>query len=131
MGDPIFSARDMHGTAALRASGRPWGILCCEGDWPVVTASDIVKKKREEILAIASKHGASNVRVFGSVARGEADETSDIDLLVDLDRGRTLFDLAALVEELNQATGWRVDVVTEGGLRERIHDVVLHEAVAL
>jgi uncharacterized protein len=69
--------------------------------------------------------------VFGSVARGEADETSDIDLLVDLDRGRTLFDLAALVEELNQATGWRVDVVTEGGLRERIHDVVLHEAVAL
>jgi uncharacterized protein len=78
-----------------------------------------------------SKHGASNVRVFGSVARGEADETSDIDLLVDLDRGRTLFDLAALVEELNQATGRRVDVVTERGLRERIHDVVLHEAVAL
>lgn len=96
-----------------------------------MTASDIVKEKRDEILAIARKHGATNVRLFGSVARGDADEQSDIDLLVDLDRGRTLFDLAALVEELTEATGHHVDVVTELGLRERIHDTVLREAIAL
>jgi uncharacterized protein len=57
-----------------------------------MTASDIVREKREEILAIARKHGAFNVRVFGSVARGEADEESDIDLLVDLDADRSVFD---------------------------------------
>ncbi len=96
-----------------------------------MTPANIVKEKRDEILAIARKHGASNVRVFGSVARGEADEQSDIDLLVDLDRGRTLFDLAALIEELNEVTGCRVDVVTERGLRARIHDTVLREAKAL
>ncbi len=96
-----------------------------------MTPADIVKEKRNEILAIARKHGASNVRVFGSVARGEADEQSDIDLLVDLDRGRTLFDLAALIEELNEVTGRHVDVVTERGLRARIHDAVLREARAL
>jgi predicted nucleotidyltransferase len=97
----------------------------------VMTASDIVKEKREEILAIARKHGAFNVRVFGSVARGDADEESDIDLLVDLDAERSLFDLGALVEELNESIGRHVDVVTERGLRERIRDRVVGEAVAL
>lgn len=96
-----------------------------------MTPAEVVQQKRDEILAIAHRHGASNVRVFGSVARGDADEQSDIDLLVDLDRGRTLFDLAALVEELSAVTGHRVDVVTERGLRPRIHDSVLREAKAL
>ena len=96
-----------------------------------MTASDVVREKREQILAIAQKYGASNIRVFGSVARGEADDESDIDLLVDLERGRTLFDLAALVDELNALTGRHVDVVTERGLRERIQATVLREAVAL
>jgi uncharacterized protein len=96
-----------------------------------MTASDIVREKREEILAIARKHGAFNVRVFGSVARGDADEESDIDLLVDLDADRSLFDLGALVVELNESMGRHVDVVTERGIRERIRDRVVGEAVAL
>jgi predicted nucleotidyltransferase len=96
-----------------------------------MTASDIVREKREEILAIARKHGASNVRVFGSVARGEADEQSDIDLLVDLAAGRSLFDLGALVMELNESIGRHVDVVTEGGIRSRIRDRIVAEAVPL
>lgn len=96
-----------------------------------MTASDIVREKREEILAIARKHGAFNVRVFGSVARGEADEESDIDLLVDLDAERSLFDLGALVVELNESIGHHVDVVTERGIRTRIRDRIIAEAVAL
>jgi predicted nucleotidyltransferase len=96
-----------------------------------MTASDILREKRAEILAIARKHGASNVRVFGSVARGEADEESDIDLLVDLDAGRSLFDLGALVVELNESIGHPVDVVTERGIRSRIRDRIVQEAVAL
>ncbi len=96
-----------------------------------MTASDIVREKREEILRIAHKHGAFNVRVFGSVARGDADEQSDIDLLVDLDAGRSLFDLGALVFELNESIGRHVDVVTENGIRERIRNRIVGEAVAL
>ena len=96
-----------------------------------MTASDIVREKREEILSIARKHGAFNVRVFGSVARGEADEQSDIDLLIDLDAGRSLFDLGALVMELNESIGRHVDVVTEGGIRSRIRDRIVAEAVPL
>jgi predicted nucleotidyltransferase len=96
-----------------------------------MTASDIVREKREEILSIARKHGAFNVRVFGSVARGDADERSDIDLLVDLDAGRSLFDLGALVMELNESIGRHVDVVTEGGIRSRIRDRIVAEAVPL
>jgi uncharacterized protein len=96
-----------------------------------MTASEIVRVKREEILAIARKHGASNVRVFGSIARGEADEESDIDLLVDLDAERSLFDLGALVIELNESIGHQVDVVTERGIRNRIRDRIVAEAVAL
>jgi len=96
-----------------------------------MTASDIAREKREEILAIARKHGASNVRIFGSVARGEADDQSDIDLLVDLDADRSLFDLGALVMELNESMGHHVDVVTESGIRSRIRDRIVAEAVAL
>lgn len=96
-----------------------------------MTAAEIVSQKREDILAIARRHGATNVRVFGSVARGEADDRSDIDLIVDLESGRTLFDLGALIEDLTAEFGCRVDVVTEAALRTRIHDTVLHEAVPL
>ena len=77
------------------------------------------------------KHGARKVRVFGSVARGEADETSDIDFLVDLEPGRTLFDLGGLLLDLRDLLGREVDVVTERGLKARIRRRVLREAVAL
>jgi predicted nucleotidyltransferase len=76
----------------------------------------LVKEKREEILRIASRYGARDVRVFGSVARGDADRESDIDFLVELEAGRSLLDLGRLQTELESLLGCRVDVVTEGGL---------------
>lgn len=90
-----------------------------------------VQTKREDILRIAAKHGAHNVRIFGSVARGSADTASDIDILVDLEPGRSLLDHAALLLELQELLDCNVDVVTEDGLRERIRDRVLAEAVPL
>jgi predicted nucleotidyltransferase len=92
---------------------------------------ELLGGKREEILRIAARHGALNVRVFGSVARGEADETSDIDFLVELEPGRTLFDLGGLLMDLRDLLGREVDVVTEQGLKTRIRPRVLQEAVAL
>jgi len=92
---------------------------------------ELLREKREEILQIAARHGARNVRVFGSVARGEADERSDIDFLVEMERGRSLFDLGGLLVDLQDLLGQEVDVITIGGLRERMRDQVLREAVSL
>ncbi len=91
----------------------------------------VLKEKRDEILRIAARHGASNVRVFGSVARGEADAQSDVDLLVELERGRSLLDHAALMLDLESLLGRRVDVATERGLRPQIREHILREAVLL
>jgi predicted nucleotidyltransferase len=93
--------------------------------------NDLLKSRREEILRIAARHGARNVRVFGSVARGEADSQSDIDLLVEFKRGTTLLGHAALVQELEDLLGVKVDVVSERGLRDRVRERVLREAVAI
>jgi uncharacterized protein len=93
--------------------------------------SELLKDKREAILQVAAKHGARNVRVFGSVARGEADEQSDIDFLVDMEPGRSLLDLGGLLMDLQDLLGQNVDVLTERGLKPRIRERVLHEAVAL
>jgi len=87
--------------------------------------------KRDEILRIATKHGARNVRVFGSVARGDSDEKSDVDFLVDMEPGRTLLDMGGLLMDLQELLGCEVDVITENGLKERIRERVLREAVAL
>jgi predicted nucleotidyltransferase len=92
---------------------------------------ELLQEKREEILQIAARHEARNVRVFGSVARGEADERSDIDFLVEMERGRSLFDLGGLLMDLQDLLGREVDVVTVDSLRERMRDRVLREAVAL
>ena len=91
----------------------------------------LLKTHREEILAIARRHGASNVRVFGSVARGEASPDSDIDILVDLELGRSLLDHAQLQIDLEALLGRKVDVVTARGLRPRLRDRVLQEAIPL
>lgn len=96
-----------------------------------MSLNELLLIKREDILRIAAKYGASNVRVFGSVARGEADSESDIDLLVDMEPGRSLFDLGGLLMDLEELLGCNVDVVTEDGLRERIRERVLKEAVVL
>ncbi len=90
-----------------------------------------LQAKREEILRLARKYGAFNVRVFGSIARGHADAQSDIDLLVDMEPGRSLFALGGLLTDLQTALGRSVDVVTEKGLRGRIRERVLQEAVML
>lgn len=92
---------------------------------------ELVRTQRENILRTAARYGASNVRVFGSVARKEADEQSDLDLLVDMEAGRSLFDLGGLLTELEELLSCPVDVVTEKGLRDRIRDRVLREAVPL
>lgn len=92
---------------------------------------ELVRSKRDEILRLAARRGAFNVRVFGSVARGEADEQSDVDFLVDLEEGRNLLDLGGLLMDLRDLLGREVDIVTPDGLRARIRDRVLREAVPL
>ncbi len=92
---------------------------------------DLSTVRRDEILSSAARHGARNVRIFGSVARGEATADSDLDVLVDLEPGRSLLDLGGLLIELQELLGCRVDVVTEQGLRPRLRERVLREAVPL
>jgi hypothetical protein len=94
-----------------------------------MSREELVKEKREDILSLATKYGAHNVRVFGSLARGEADEQSDIDFLVEMGSGRSLLDLGGLQAELEALFGCPVDVVTEKGLKARIRGRVLAEAV--
>ncbi len=91
----------------------------------------IVKKNRDEILRIASLHGASDVRIFGSVVRGEDTKNSDIDFLVKLEKNRSLLDHADMIIEMEDLLGCKVDVVTEPGLKERVKARVLMEAVPL
>jgi len=83
------------------------------------------------VLRVAARHGARNVRLIGSVARGDAGPGSDLDLLVDLEAGRSLLDHAALVVELESLLDCKVDVATEQGLRPRTRERVLSEAVVL
>jgi predicted nucleotidyltransferase len=92
---------------------------------------EIIVSRKEQILALAAKYGASNVRVFGSVARGTADENSDVDFLVNLAPGRSLFDLGGLLYELQKLLDRNVDVITPAGLRPRIRDRVLKEAAPI
>ncbi|MEK7402401.1 MAG: nucleotidyltransferase family protein [Gemmatimonadota bacterium] len=84
---------------------------------------------RNAVLRLAAKYGATDVRVFGSVARGEADNSSDIDFVVRMSPGRSLFDLGALLMDLRDLLGPRVDIVTERGLRPRMREQVLRDAV--
>jgi predicted nucleotidyltransferase len=92
---------------------------------------EIIVSRKEQILDLAAKYGASNIRVFGSVARGTADEKSDVDFLVNLAPGRSLLDLGGLLYELQKLLGRNVDVITPDGLRPRIRDRVLKEAVPI
>lgn len=91
----------------------------------------LVKEKREEILRIAARHGARNVRVFGSVVRGEAGDQSDIDFLVEFEPGHSLLDQAGMVNDLEDLLGCKVDVVTEGGLYWLLRRRILNEAQPL
>jgi hypothetical protein len=90
-----------------------------------------LQEKRDRILVLAKQYGAYNIRVFGSIARDEADAQSDIDFLVDMEAGRSLLDLGGLLMELQYLLGCPVDIVTEKGLRAKIRDHVLNEAMLL
>jgi predicted nucleotidyltransferase len=93
--------------------------------------AELITAKKADILRIAAKHGARNVRVFGSVARGEARSDSDVDFLVDMEPGRTLFDMGGLLMELRDLLGTEVDVVSEHGLKPRMREHVLKDARGL
>lgn len=86
---------------------------------------------RDEVIAAAAAHGASNVRVFGSVARAEEDADSDIDLLIDLEPDVGLFGLMRLRRELEDVLGIHVDVVPDGGLKPGVMEAVMTDALAL
>jgi predicted nucleotidyltransferase len=90
-----------------------------------------LRRQRRRLLDAARAHGVRKVRVFGSTARGESLATSDVDLLVDLEPGRTLLDLAAFRREAEAILGSEVDVATADMLKERIRPDVLNEAVPL
>lgn len=94
------------------------------------TLQDIIAR-REEILRLAAEHGAHNVRVFGSVVRGESGDDSDVDVLVELDEDCSLLDRIALKQDLEDLLGASVDVVSEGSLHGLLRDRILAEAVAL
>ena len=96
-----------------------------------MTLQELRDRRREEILLVAAHRGARNVRVFGSVARGDNDEKSDVDFLVEMEPGRTLFDLSGLPLDLESLLHVSVDVVSERGLRPRVRERVLSEAVPL
>ncbi len=94
-------------------------------------ADELVKDHRTDILRLAARHGARNVRLFGSVARGEARPDSDIDVLVEFEPGRTLLDRIGLMQDLEDLLGRKVDVVTEKALHRLIRQQVLEQAVPL
>jgi predicted nucleotidyltransferase len=98
----------------------------------IMKLKQLLQEKREEILKIAAKHGADNVRIFGSVARGEDDEKSDIDFLIDYDVTKiSPWFPSGLMQDLQSILGRKVDIATVDGLKERIRERVLQEAIKL
>lgn len=93
--------------------------------------SETIRQKRDEILEIASRYGARDVRIVGSVARGDVTRESDLDLIVRFEPGRSLFDHGGLIVDLEELLGVKVDVISERGMRDRFRDRVLKEAVPL
>lgn len=94
-------------------------------------AAQLLRDKRVEILEAAARNGANDIRVFGSIARGDAHDESDIDFLVEFEKGRSALDEVGLIEELEQLLGRKVHVVTPRALHRVIRDKVLSEAIPL
>lgn len=92
---------------------------------------DQLRQRREEIVQLARQYGAHDVRVFGSVARGDARPDSDLDILVRFERGRSLFDQAGFELDLETLLGCAVDIVSEGGISPHLKDRIHAEAVPL
>ena len=117
-GDPTHAERPLPGRAGVRFDGGATALTLEE-----------LRSRRIDVIAVAGRHGASHLRVFGSVARQAADNASDIDLLVDLEPGRTLLDLVALERDLTALLGRRIDIGTR--LRPSLHRRVEREVVEL
>ena len=96
-----------------------------------MTHEELLRKYREDIRRIATRHGAFHLRVFGSVARGEAGPESDLDLLIELEPGRSLLDQVGLQQDLEELLGIRVQVVVEGGISPYLRDHILASAEVL
>jgi len=92
---------------------------------------DDIRNNKDRIIQIAAYRGASHIRIFGSVARGEERPASDLDLLVDFEPGRSLIDYVGLIQDLREYLGYDVDVVTEKGLNSHIREIIMQEAVPL
>jgi hypothetical protein len=96
-----------------------------------MTVGDTIREKRDAIVRIAAKHGASQIRLIGSVARGEDRPDSDVDLLVTWSEGTSLLDQAALMLELERLLGRKVDIASDGWVKPSIRESVYRDAVAL
>lgn len=92
---------------------------------------ETLRQRREEILAIAARYGVRTIRVFGSIARGDAGPGSDVDFVVEFEPGRSLLDHGGLIMDLQDALGCKVDVVSHRGLRDRMRARVEAESVAI
>ena len=97
----------------------------------MVTLETLRSEQRDEIMRLAQRRGAQNLRVFGSVARGEANDHSDLDLLVAWEPGRSLLDHAGLVQDLQELLGIKVHVGTEKSLHWYVRERILREATPL
>ena len=122
-------------TFTQRQCRRPWRDrrYTSEGDEGVadLAAGDPIREKREAIIRIAARHGATEVRLIGSVARGEARPDSDVDLLVTWGEGTSLLDQAALMLDLENLLGRKVDIASEGWVKPSIRESVYRDAIAL
>ena len=96
-----------------------------------MTVGDTIHEKREAIIRIAARHGATEVRLIGSVARGEARPDSDVDLLVTWSEGTSLLDHAALMLEIESLLGRKVDIASDGWVKPSIRESVYRDAIAL
>jgi len=97
----------------------------------IVISRDSIQSRRDAILGIAAKYGARNLRIFGSVARGDVSDTSDLDLLVRFEPGRSLLDHGGLLMDLRDLLGIKVDVIDEDAMAPRFRQQVLKEAIPL
>lgn len=102
-----------------------------KGDIILTELYGLLQQQKNSILAIANDYHATNIRVFGSVVRGEEREDSDIDLLVDFLPGATLFDQIGLIDALSKTLGRKVDIVSERALNKHLRQRILQEAIAL